>query len=1012
MSTLFIGLGGVGCGTLESLYKRMNAYNRHLQANQRPQVSAEYIYIDTDDGLNSEHPEEFQYGTHKTWLPLSTKSPDELKKGFQNMGDYSWEKWYDAGKNQYALTIGADAKRQYSRLAFKEQSVTIRGTLYTHIQNVQGNNGRVYVITGSCGGTGCGIYMDVLYMIAEIFSDLHTPEVATDVRLIMAMPEGYLDKDDEKYNVKKHQGLLNAFATLSELDALCKQKDTLLFNNCYVGPQKMADGAFRPFHFGYLYDSAGLDRDEVCQRVSDYLFEIELAGNNLNQVAVQGQYNGSQFDRQLTNEVNAVWGNSINDEYVKAFCSLGQFSIEKPDDLYRQYFAGHLLYDVVMDGLVGRSEQVDEHLVFQLSDGLTKEITTKIDQWTKTISNPITPNDFSDERKFNNAFSVFTPYADISVPFVRGIINQRDSFLKDLEDLVYTQCRDWLKIYDFSTVYAVLNAADISYYANVENGFNGFSEKVSNAKLDSYGGIRGKTLKSDKAAKQFKALLKTWLTTCAEKALSSGPENDIKEKDKGYLDICKEFIVLAKKSFDLTNISNWESDFKKRIGALKKKNDRRYIPDLNTITDLNNEVLEEGEMVVIYNQIRKRNGATAALATGTCTPLLLHEQVVRDIENDSQLATKMKIDDLFNPDKLATVNSLRKGYKAKAFFEVYQEKLKNEIDEIIRSNQHVMTLFAQDIVTRLNECNESDLASICNAYINYKETQLKTISMGQQANQVYTFSYSHFNGDTEIMKRLGILDPNGQTPACTANNDDEFFGDKIVKLIVKTGFNIDNYRYFRNYKRYANEKMISSSTITLTHDPFIDKRFLGEPDKEGKYPCNVSEALRKIQVDTEKVEALKSFSLVKGYKDIDIFKYCLYLLEQYFSQLKKQNLINKSLKSGISRKGNIITVKDVEYDKSTRTYDLSNPRNIDLSKVKTNDIIDLTNWVDIIDKLKTNIIDEISLYVSANAFFKGKIDRSLIDKITEMMGEDEDNKKPVHDFFIAYNEWYMNISGK
>lgn len=1012
MNTLFIGLGGVGCGTLESLYKRMNEYNRHLQANQRPQVSAEYIYIDTDGDLNMKHPEEFLSGTHKTWLPLSAKSPDELKKGFQNNGDKSWEKWYDAGKNPYAMTMGADAKRQFSRLALKDQITTIRNTLYPLIQNLRGNNGRVYVITGSCGGTGCGIYMDVLYMIAEIFSDLNTVDVATDVRLIMAMPEGYLDKDDESLNVKKHKGLLNAFATLTELNALCKQKDTLLFNNCYVGSQKMADGAFRPFHFGYLYDSAGLSRDEVCQRVSDYLFEIELAGNNLNQVAVQGQYNGSAFDKQMTNEVNAVWNNSINDNYVKAFCSLGQFSIEKPDDLYRQYFADHLLYDVVMDGLVGSTEKVDQQLVTQLTNELTDAITEKIKIWSEQISNGITKNDFSDEDKFHKAFSVFTAYADKTVSFVNGVISQKDSFLKDVEDLVYTQCRDWLKKYDFQTVHSVLDTADITYYANVESDFVSFSEKVLNAKHDSYGGIRGKTLKSEKAEKQFKDLLYTWLKTRAEKALSSGPGEDIKVKNKGYLDICKDFIETSKNSFDLTEIGGWESTFKKRVGFLKSKNDRRYIPDLSTITDVNNEIIETGQMVVTYKQICKGNGESAALATGTCTPLLLHEQVVRDIENDVQLARRMKIDDLFYPDQLFTSNSLRSEYKAKAFFEVYQEKLRNEIDELIRNNQHVRTLFADDIVTRLNGSEASDQAKICLAYKNYEETQFKTISLGTGANQVYTFSYSHFNRDTAIMQKLGILDSNGQKPQCTDNNDDEFFGDKIVKLIVKTGFNIENYRYFDNYKRYANEQLISNSTKALTHDPFIDKRFLGEPDKDGKYPCNVSNALNKIHDDTERAEAAKSFSLVKGYKDIDIFKYCLFLLEQYFNQLKKQGLIDKKLKSGISRKGNVITVHDVEYKKSIRTHVLSNPRNIDLSRVKNNDIVDLTNWVAFIEKLKTNIIDEISLYVAANEFFDKKIDSGLVDKIVEMMGEDEDNKKPVYDFFIAYNEWYMNISGK
>ena len=1002
MNTLFIGLGGVGCGTLESLYKRMNEYNRHLQANQRPQVSAEYIYIDTDGGLNNDHPEEFISGTHKTWLSLSSKSPDQLKKGFQNMGDNTWEQWYDAGSNPYALTMGADAKRQYSRLAFKDASTTIRTALYPHIQDIQENNGRVYVITGSCGGTGCGIYMDVLYMIAEIFSDLQTPEVATDVRLIMAMPQGYLDKDNENYNVKKHQGLLNAFATLSELNAMCLQKDNLLFNNCYVGSPKMIDGAFRPFHFGYMYDSAGLSRDEVCQRVSDYLFEIELAGNNLNRVAIQGQYNGSDFDRQMTNEVNAVWGNSINTNYVRAFCSLGQFSIEKPDELYRQYFADRLLYDVVMDGLVGRRENVDQHLVGQLKTELTNAITEKINHWAESISKSITKNDFSEEDKFHNAFTVFTAYANKEVALVNGVINQKDSFLKDVEDLIYTKCRDWLKTHDFNTVYSVLDAADVDYYQNVENGFVNFSEKVFNAKHGSYGGITGKSLKSEKAEEQFKLLLKTWLKIRVEKALSSGPGDDIKDKDKGFLDICKSFIEKAIQSFDLTGIRGWKTDFKKRVAELKLKNDRRYIPDLSTITDVNNEIIEDGEMIVTYNQILKQNGESATLATGTCTPLLLHEQVVRDIENDIQLAKRMKIDDLFNPDMLATTNSLRQGYKAKAFFEVYQEKLKNEIDELIRNNQDVNNLFTSDIVTRLNGCDPKEQASICLAFKNYNETQFKTISLGAGANQVYTFSYSHFNGDTAIMQKLGIKDANGQTPQCTANNDDEFFQDKIVKLIVKTGFSIENYRYFDDYRRYANKEMKSG----LTHDPFIDKRFLGEPDKDGKYPCNVSEALNKIAEDAQAAQQAEEHSL-DGCGDVEVYQYCLALLYQYFKSLQDGNKIETELIDGITMSGNVISVKDFSYDKSIEEYELGNTSSIDLSILKNlNNMLDLNTWINHLMKKKKAINDEKQLYIEAFKYLKGigiVVSQELKNAVNTMRGDDS---KPVYDFFTAYLDWY------
>lgn len=1012
MNTLFIGLGGVGCGTLEFLSSRMEEYNRHLLANRRPAVTAKYIYIDTDNRLQRENPAKFQLGTNKIWKSLSAKSPDQLKEGFVNMGDESWREWYDAGSNPYALTMGADAKRQYSRLAFKEKNIDIRTTLYNLIDSVRTNNGRIYVITGSCGGTGCGIYMDVLYMIAEIFSNLNTDEQSTDVRLIMAMPEGYLDKDDETQNVKKHQGQLNAFATLTELDAMCKQKNNLLFGSAYVGTQKKEGGTFRPFHFGYFYDSAGLSRDEVSQRISDYLFEIELAGNNTNIVAQQGQYNGSQFDLQMTNEVNAVWDRTINDQYVKAFCSLGQFSIEKADELYRQYFADRLLFEAVNEGLIGTKDKVDRMVVNSMAETLTEKITESIEQWVTGITNTITNNDFDDETKFNDAFSVFTPYSNRTVPFVRNVLAQKDSFLADIEQMVYTYCRNWLKKYDFTTVYEVMNETDVNYYNIVVNDFNSFAEKVSNAKADSYGGIRGKTLKPEKAKKQFEDLLKTWLTIRAAKALSSGPEEDIKIEDKGYLDICKSFIQLAKKTFDISDIQGWETNFKKRVNFLKAKEDRRFIPDLNTIIDNTNEIVKSSEMVITYENHIRKEGANANLAIGTCSPNLLHEKVIRVLERDTQLAKKMNIDNLFYPDILSTSSSLRQGSKSNAFLGKYKEALKKEIDEIIRINTHVNQLFAIDVVTKLKDLDENEKSTICLAYSNYEETQLKTVSLGEGANQVYKFSYSNFQGDTAIMKQLGILDERGAKPACTDNEDDEFFSDKIVKLIVKTGFNIGHYRHFNSYKHYAAEQLVDG--YKHNHDPFIDKRFLGEPGIDGKYPCDVSAALRKISEEAMAAEragqeAREASALAEQYsldncESVEIYKYCLALLYEYFNTLHEGGKLDADVTSAIILKSgtHVLEIKQRKYHGVLRKFILdSTAKQVDLDTVKTvRNRVDLSKWIDYIKSKKDLIENEIELYANAITDFDLKLSDQLIGKITQMMGGGRE--KPVYDFFDAY----------
>ena len=195
--TLFIGLGGVGTETLDFLYNKMDTYNKDLVKRNMPEVSAYYYYVDTLNTRYIQSPREFMGGSKKSFHQIGSDSPESIKNALRrdttDEGKAGYEllqKWYDAPAKQTDMRIGADAVRQYSRLAFAQKSSAIRVELETLIRQVIDQQGRIYVITGSCGGTGSGIYMDVLYMISEIYSYITKGTMSPDVRLIMAMPEG------------------------------------------------------------------------------------------------------------------------------------------------------------------------------------------------------------------------------------------------------------------------------------------------------------------------------------------------------------------------------------------------------------------------------------------------------------------------------------------------------------------------------------------------------------------------------------------------------------------------------------------------------------------------------------------------------------------------------------------------------------------------------------------------------------------------------------------------------
>lgn len=1009
MSTLFIGLGGVGTGTLDHLSSKMDVYNADLLRQNKPQVSAHYYYIDTENARYDKHPEEFQGGTNKTFHPIGRQSPDSIVNGIKrtDVSQYNaLKEWYDAPSKTTNMMAGADTIRQYSRLAFQSESGPIRNELETLIQKLSRQNGRIYVITGSCGGTGCGIYMDLLYMISEIFSNQNTNTTSTDLRFLMAMPEGYVS-DGSTTDVQYRKKMLNAFATLEELNAVCKAKESnpSLFNGCYVGQFKK-QGVFQPFRFGYLFDSAGLTRDVVSQKVSDFLFELELAGDPSNAISTNANYQGSYFDGLMTGTVDGNWNDSRNNNYVKAFNALGQYSIEKPDFLYRTYFSDRLLFEVFHYGLVGRKEAVNADKVTTLATRFkTEKIDPQIANYVNTImSSIVSKTDFDTDAKANNTFSVFSTAPADQEDVVKKTIEQKNVLLQKIKAEVYSQCKEWLGQYDFATVYALFEQLDNGAYQEAVTTNEVFADQLAKAKDNAKGGILKKEIKPDKALKEFKTLLHTWLAFEVNKALSSGVNVDITIKSQGFYDNCKAFIEKARRAFALDEeYEHWDQSFVKKVGELKAKDDRSYIPDLNTFTNDQGRIVEDSDMVKIYDENVVVKTGEPDFMQGTCTPVSLHGKIIETMKSNVNLVQEgIDMGEIFDPTPGKT-NSLSSSSKAESFIEKYVSAAKEQINILLENNNSYKTLFANDILTRLQNLPIPEKTKKCLVFTGHNKVQLKVDDGADNVVTQYTYYIAKAYTDTRLMQALGILDATG----AKAHNSDhspanDFFGDKIVKLIVKNGYKIDDYRYFEGYKTNAQEKLTDKNT----HDPFIDKRFLGEPDKDGKYPCNVSEALNKIAEDAQAAQQAEEHSL-DGCGDVEVYQYCLALLYQYFKSLQDGNKIETELTDGITVSGNVISVKDFSYDKSIEEYELGNTSSIDLSILKNlNNMLDLNTWINHLMKKKKAINDEKQLYIEAFKYLKGigiVVSQELKNAVNTMRGDDS---KPVYDFFTAYLDWY------
>lgn len=1033
MSSLFIGLGGVGTEVLDSLNKKMIIFNKSLKDQGKNEVTADYYYIDTENKRYSEHPGEFTPSNKKYFLQIGTKSPDSIYDGFKTSADTNSDvkelfdlltKWYDAPSKTTTMLDGADTIRQYSRLAFCEATnasanYNFYNQLKTLIENVDRSGGRIYVITGSCGGTGCGIYLDVLYMIAEIYAGLHNDTDTTNVRLIMSMPEGYIGTG---MTPQQEKTKLNAFATLEELNAICKDKNnqSQYFRNCYIGNKKKETGVFQPFRHGYLFESAEKTRDQVAQELSDFLFELELAGDpNSNDGSALIGYNGSDFDGIITGTVDQNWNATVGNPYVKAFNALGQYSIERPDELYRMYFKDRLLFDVFHKGLVGSPERVDEAQKDSIAIAFLGDCDEEAGNTKKTILRAISLDDFKDKNSLDITFSIFTSHPANGEKTVDKVIEAKNKLLKNIEKLTYAKCKEWLRKYDFSTVYKILEKADVDSYAIALNHSdnNTIEDTLKTAKDTSKSNVWQKIwqkgdIDAAEAKKQFENLVGIWLSFEMNKALSSGVGVDITENDKGYLDKCKSFVETAKKGLTLDEKQeHWDERFIKHVTDLKCKDDRSYIPDLTDFVNADNKIPEDDNcrMWIIYRNSFVENISDNSIE-GKMSPAGIHQKIINTmIDGMNNGGIGIDMENLFDPTP-GIGGSLRKGDTVTLFVNKYVKFAEEVIGNLLEANTEYKSLFATSIIDLLHDSPRR--ATICTTFHNYRRSQLKSENI---VESTLTNCYYYILGsvsDTQLMQDLGILDQNGHKMLNSAhscsNGPNSFFDDKIVKLIVRNGYSVDNYRHFDTYKNNAKQKLIKTDGKKLAHDPFIDNRFLGEPDADGKYPCNVSDALKTIAENKQAVQQAQQFSL-DGCNDVQVYQFCLALLAKYYETLQTNNYIENDLKNAITISNHSITIKSLKFNKFLQTYKLDSqvPDPIDLGSIKdTNSMLDLQIWIDFVSKKKDLIRNEKVLYDAAYSMLLDFVDIEGTPLETVVMSMRGTGNKPVYDFFNAYLVWY------
>ena len=371
---IFIGIGGQGVKTVaqikakvyEKRFPEATASKSRLQAMND---SYRFLFIDTDqrdiDNANKDNRESFEHGK----VPFISPQTDLINLGRANPQAI----YYEAKKDpntlinkrileacspelsnkipDQPLSFGAGAFRIKSRIAFAHSLADFQSKLQAAISSlndvktVGGEDCIIYywLVSSSLGGTGSGIFNDVLYHINQ----LHHQIVGNgDPQLVytMYMPKVFIDANstEEKYS-------LNAFGVFSELEAFKKmsyeekQKTVmhrLAFNNDY----NLVDASKRycPFYYVIPVDiqtdkgtSLGTPAT-MCHNTAEMLYHLH-----------NGQA-GATFRSDIDNYMNDI----MEQNHEEFLVPMGYVSLQKPQEQFAKYMRARFRRDVLRSWLL------------------------------------------------------------------------------------------------------------------------------------------------------------------------------------------------------------------------------------------------------------------------------------------------------------------------------------------------------------------------------------------------------------------------------------------------------------------------------------------------------------------------------------------------------------------------------------------------------------------------------------------------------------------------------------
>lgn len=272
MSNLYIGLGGLGIEAVKAVFER----------NQKKEISCskdEYLLIDTDAHSERDLLEVLQ----RPFIGIGKKSPTQIKEEALKSPTKEWFlNWYDYYDNDHSLHDGTGTVRPYGRIALLSEYDEVYHRLSSVLCELERGLAsdellHVVVLTGSCGGTGSAITLDILYMIRTIMMSglIHDVEKCNNICLLVAMPQLWVSMVGRNYDYYdpslEYKFTANAVAFFAELQSAIDSSNVTPSPYYPLIPptEWMKDLPFVPFSCCCAFESNRMTKNQVCHNMAE-----------------------------------------------------------------------------------------------------------------------------------------------------------------------------------------------------------------------------------------------------------------------------------------------------------------------------------------------------------------------------------------------------------------------------------------------------------------------------------------------------------------------------------------------------------------------------------------------------------------------------------------------------------------------------------------------------------------------------------------------------------------------